>query len=53
MPSINRGGRFLLTETVTKNRLLKLINRGGRIKMSASVNTPISGGGRLIKFRLG
>jgi hypothetical protein len=35
---INRGGHFLLTEAVAKNRLSKSINRGGHIKISDSVN---------------
>jgi len=38
MFAVNQGGHFLLTKTVTKNRLAKLINKGGRLKISASVN---------------
>ena len=42
MPSINRGGHFLLTEavkkTASKNRLTEVVN----IKITASVNSPIS-----------
>jgi hypothetical protein len=32
MPVINRGGRFLLTEAVIENRLVKSINRGDHYK---------------------
>jgi len=52
MTSINRGGHFLLTETVketaSQNRLTETIN----IKVTASVNTPIFRGGPHIKTRL-
>jgi hypothetical protein len=38
MPDINRGGHFLLTETVTVN-LAKSIYRGGQPNATVSVNT--------------
>ena len=38
MDAINRDDHFLLTETITENRLAKSINRDGHLKMSASVN---------------
>jgi len=52
MLSINRGGRFLLTEAVTKtaseNRLTEVV----MLYMYASVNTYIFWGGYIIHLRL-
>jgi hypothetical protein len=42
MPRINRGGRFLLTEVVTKNRLTKSIYGGGHYKKIVSKNSLFS-----------
>ena len=42
MPQINRGGHFLLTEAVTKNRLAKSIYGGGHYKITASKNSLFS-----------
>jgi hypothetical protein len=42
MIGINRDDYFLLTETVTKNRLAKSIYRGGHLKATASKNSLFS-----------
>jgi hypothetical protein len=38
MPGINQGGRFLLTEAVTRNRLTKSIDRGRHYNAPAFKN---------------
>ena len=52
MPSINRGGRFLLAEavikTASKNRLAELLD----FHVTASVNTPSFKGSHVINDRL-
>jgi hypothetical protein len=42
MPRINRGGCFLLTEAVKKNRLAKTIYGGGHYKKTTSKNSLFS-----------
>ena len=52
MPSINRGGRFLLIEavikTTSKNQLTEVVD----FNVTASVNTPIFRGEHVINDRL-
>jgi hypothetical protein len=50
MTGINRGNHFVLTvAAASQNPLTEVVT----IKIPASVNTPIFGGGRLINARLG
>jgi len=52
MPSINRGGHFLLTETVTKNASENLFTEAVIFNVNASVNTPIFRGGHVTMARI-
>ena len=53
MPSINRGGHFLLTEAVKETASQNRLTEAVTIKITASVNTPIFRGGHIMKNRLG
>jgi len=52
MPWINRGGHSLLIKTVKESALQNQLTEAVTIKMTASINTHISGDGPLIKTRL-
>jgi len=53
MLGINRGGHFLLTESVKETASQNQLTEAVTIKITVSINTVIFGGGPLIKACIG